>query len=315
MADTYLTLLDIAKANARSANVADLIEENLNSAPEAMVIPARTISGTSFTTLIRKDFPRGSFRPANQGVNTGKSSYGNKTVEAYFYDNPLQIDEQIVRASDEPEEVVLAREASGAVKGALLTMGSQFWYGTDADAGGFPGARAIVDSSLVVDAGGTTDNVSSSVYGLVVGDDYAKFVLGKGDVFTMPDWIKQRITINSAHIMAHLTNLSGFVGAQFLSKYSVGRIKKITTDSGKGMTDALAAKLLSQFPVGVRPTHWFMSRRSKWQLQVSRAPVLQSGAGGKPTGSFELAAPEPTEMFGIPILTSDSILDTDTLAS
>jgi len=96
-----------------------------------------------------------------------------------------------------------------------------------------------------------------------------------------------------------------YPGLQIGNKYAVGRIKKITTDSGKTLTDALIAQLLEKFPVGFRPDYLFMNRRSLRQLQSSRTATNPTGA----------PAPFPSESFGIPIVVTDSIVSTETLAS
>lgn len=316
MADSNLNILDLAKANARDPNIVDLVEENLGSAPELAILPARVIPGTSFKSLIRTDFPRGQFRDANQGTATAKSTYINKEVQCFLFDSQLQVDEAVAAGGLDPMEAILAREASGAMKGALLTIGSQFYYGTSSDAKGFPGAQAMVQSSLLIDAGGTTVSTGSSVYGVVAGDDMCRFIFGNGAFLDMPQWFKQRVTIaTNQHLMCWLNNLKGYIGAQFLNKYSVGRIWKLTEDSGKGLTDDLLAQLIAAYPVGVRPTHLFMSRRSRRQLQQSRTVTINTGAGGTgATGSSAKLAPTPTDYEGIPIIATDSIIDTEAIS-
>lgn len=315
MADSNPTILDVAKANCRDANIIDLVEENLASAPEFSILPARVIPGTSFKSLIRTDFPRGQFRDANQGTATAKSTYINKLVECFFYDSQLQVDEAIAGGAIDPMETFLAREASGAMKGAMLTLGSQFYYGTSSDAKGFPGAQAMVQSSLLIDAGGTTASTGSSVYGVVAAEDMCRFIFGNNSVFELAEWFKQRVTVTTnQHLMCWLNNLKGYVGAQFLNKYCVGRIWKLTADSGKGLTDDLLAQLIGAYPVGVRPTHLFMSRRSRTQLQRSRTVTINTGAGGSPSGSSAKVAPTPTDYEGIPIIATDSIVDTEALS-
>ena len=91
----------------------------------------------------------------------------------------------------------------------------------------------------------------------------------------------------------------------------MGRLKDATADSGKGVTDAQIALLLSKFPVGERPTHLLMSRRSAYQLQISRTMT----ASTKQEAFTGILPGVPTESFGIPIIITDSISDTETLTA
>jgi hypothetical protein len=308
MANDYLNMLDIAKTNG-SDQIVGLIEENLNIAPEVNLFPARTVSGTSFKTLLRTALPTPGFRAANEGVNTTRSSYQNKLVECFYFDAKMEMDVAVAGADDQGEAHALALEADGQMQGTLLKMGSQIWYGsgTGGDAKGFPGAVQIVDSNLVVDATGTTASTGSSVYGVKLGEKYASLVFGNGSIFNMGEWIKQRITRSSKELTAWINSMEGWVGVQWVNKYSVCRIKKLTADSGKGLTDALGAQLISQLPANFVPDYWFMSRRSRLQLQQSRATVTNNASNAV---QFP---PTPTEMNGIPIQVTDSILNTEAL--
>jgi hypothetical protein len=84
----------------------------------------------------------------------------------------------------------------------------------------------------------------------------------------------------------------------------------VSAESGKGLTDALLARLVATFPVGHTPDALFMSRRSRAQLQASRTVTLYGGEKKRP--DQPATAPLPTEFEGIPIYATDSILDTDT---
>jgi hypothetical protein len=314
MAYAYLNLLDLAKMNADS-RIVPLIEENLNVAPEARLLPALTIPGTTYQTLNRVTYPQPSFRAANVGTEPVKSTYSNKTVQCYYLDGQLEMDVAVAQADMRGEQHALEMEASGIVQGSLTKIGTQLWYGTGTggDSAGFPGAVSVVDSTLVKDATGTTDNVCSSIYGLKLGEKFVNLVFGAGNVFTLGEWRKQFITRSSKELEAWKNALNGYVGVQWCHKYAVGRIKKITTDSGKGATDALIGSWLSQFPVGMRPDVMFMSRRSAYQLQSSRSATSITNSGAKGNNGMDVWAPEPVSSNGIPIVVTDSILDTETL--
>lgn len=312
MAYQHLTLLDIAKSNGSDRTVG-LIEENLNAAPEFEAFPARQIAGTSFKTLVRTAYPTTGFRAANEGVEPTKSSYVNKMFETFYYDGQMEVDKAVATADEQGEAHSLAMEEDGHSRAFLLTSGKQFWYGTGTggDAKGFPGAVQVVDSSLVVDAAGTTADTCSSVYAVVAAPKFFEVMLGNNTVLNVGQWRQQTITRSSKEMTAWKNSLEGWVGSAFYSKYAVGRIKKLTADSGKGLTDALLADLLNKFPIGVKPTHIFMSRRSRRQLQTSRSVTLFGQGTSRPNQAA--IAPIPTEYDGVPIIATDSILDTEAL--
>lgn len=319
--NAYLTLLDVAKLNADS-KVIDLIEENLTSAPEARIIPAMTIKGTSYTTLIRKTYPKPAFRQVGGVSNTLKSTYDNRLVNCFYLDGQLEVDTAAARADERGEQHVLDLEASGVMKGSLLTLGSQLYYGTQAggDANGFPGAQAVVDASLVKDATGTTASTGGSVYGFKLGDQFVNFVFGLGNVMTLGEWRKQFVTRTVGGVTgeqeAWKNCLAGYAGAQFVNKYAVGRIKNITEDVGHTLTDKLIGQWLALYPVGLQPDVLFMSRRSIRQLQESRSATSITNARNTKASDagFDVWAPEPTSSNGVPIVKTDSLLDTETIA-
>lgn len=307
-----LTLLDIAKMNGADPAV-PLIEESLPAAPEFGLLPARAIAGTSFKVTVRTANPVVAFRSANNGADAVKSSYANKLFETYYLEAPLQVDKSVADADERGAEHVQALEAQGVIQGSMVTVGKQFWYGTSNDSLGFPGAQAVVDSSLVVDATGTTASTGSSVYLVVALPGFCEMLVGKNTVFALGQWRQQQILgANSKPMEAYVNSLSAYVGAAFYNKYALVRIKNLTEDSGKGLTDSLLAKAFATLPVGVRPTHIFMSRRSNRQLQQSRTVVLNGNGSVRPNQAT--VAPIPTEYDGVPIIRTDSIVDTETIA-
>ena len=113
----------------------------------------------------------------------------------------------------------------------------------------------------------------------------------------------QRVAGATGYYPAYYTPASVWLGLQMGGAYSVGRIANLTEDSGKGLTDDLIADLLSQFPAGRQPSVLCMSRRSLKQLQISRTATNATGA----------PAPFPTEAFGVPIIVTDALINTEAL--
>jgi hypothetical protein len=77
----------------------------------------------------------------------------------------------------------------------------------------------------------------------------------------------------------------------------LARICNIGIAAGKTLTDALIYAALATFPSNRPPSVMVMNKRSLYQLRASRTAT-------NPTGN---AAPIPTEVEGIPIISTDSV--------
>jgi len=303
-------LLDIAKHNGSDA-VVGLIEEASKAHPEITIGYARTIAGLNYKTLVRTAVPTGSsFRKANAGTSPVKSTYENRLVETYILNPRWECDRAVADRHEDGKEAYIAIEGGGIMEGSMQDICQQFYYGTNAtygNANGFPGLLQAYDSTkMVVDAGGTTDNVASSVWAVKFSPRDVTWVWGQDGMLEMDDpRIESVIDAGGTNkFTAYVQELLAYPGLQVGSLYSIGRIKKLTNDSGKGLTDDLISELLSKFPVGVVPDVLLMSRRSVMQLQQSRTATNATG----------VPAPFPTEAFGIPIEKTDAISNVEKLA-
>lgn len=310
-----MTMLDIAKINGSDAEVG-LIEEVQTHAPDVMALDSRTIRGTNYKTLIRAGLPSVGFRKANQGIAAGKSRIENKLVECYIFGGRVEVDRAVTVAHEDGEAAFKAMEAAGVAKASLINIGSQLYYGTAQDGSGFPGLQALADPALTMDAGGTTAATGSSVYAVYTAPDGVRLVFGGGKVLELGDWREETIyDDDDKGLPGFVADLMGWVGLQCVNKNAVGRLRDCTADSGKGVTDAKVAELLSKFPVGMKPNLLFMSRRSAYQLQTSRGvTIFTSSDGKKVDGSAQTVAPMPTESNGVPIVVTDSLVDTEALS-
>jgi hypothetical protein len=298
-------LLDIAKLNG-SDTIVGLIEETLTYAPEVQILPARTIRGTSYKIASRVSYPGVGFRAANEGSTPTKSEFENQLIECYILSGAVQADVAVARAYEDGEQAWKDIESIGVMRQAMIELGSQVIYGTSVDSKGFPGLQAIhtaFNSGLVVGAGGST--ALSSVYGINTDTQGVQLVFGSGTTFELGEWRIENVGTSSVY-PAHVANLTAWVGMQVGSKYSVGRLSAVGSDSGAGVTDARLAELLSKYPVGYRPNYWLMNRRSAFQLQSSRSTAF-SALGSKSATGAEVFAPLPLESNGIPIVITDSI--------
>jgi len=294
------TLLDIAKANG-SDKVVGLIDEARRAVPEVDRIAARTIKGINYKTHVRTANPTAAFRKANDGADVTKGTYEERLVECFILDVPWHCDKAVADAYEDGPEAFIAIEASGIVNAAMQRAAAQMWYG--ADDNGFPQIAAT--SGMTADAGGTTAATGSSVWAVQFGVQGVQFVVGNDGAFEMDDVMVETVTgANGKPMKAYTQNLLVRIGLQVGNLNGVARLKDLTEDSGKTLDDDKLADLLALFPVGYRPDALFMSRRSRAQLQKSRTATTVTGA----------PAPTPTDYEGIPIIATDSIVNTENLS-
>lgn len=301
-----LSLIDIAAINGAGPNAIGYLEGAAVNAPEVMMLPARTISGTKFNALVRTARPASGFRNANEGIAEGKGEYEPREMQMKYIDAQLKIDVQVAASDDRGAAHVLDLEAAGAYQSNLINIGRQTWYGVNATRGdtkGFVGALGVVPSTLVVDAGGTTAGTASSVFLVKMAPDAVElFLSSSGSPLNIGAWTQQRVEDEDGDpYTAWVNAIQGFVGVSFLDPYCVGRIKKITADTGKTLTESLGYQLLSAFPSGKEPTHAVMTKRSREQLRASLVTDLN------PTPA------NPTTFCGLPIVVTESLVNTEAL--
>jgi hypothetical protein len=304
----YPTMADIA-ARTGSDAVVGLIEDVTTYAPEFSVFPARAKPGTSYRVTRRVALPTPAFRDANSAITITKNRYEQELKQMYFLDCQLQVDEAIVKA--EPGELgdFLTDEATGALQAATISIGSQIWYGVDADAKGFAGLTAQCVGKL--STGGTTN--STSAFLVWLNPQGVQMIVGNDGEISLPAWSQQYIQESgNKQKLAYVTNLSSYLGLQVGSNQAVWRVSGITMTAGAGLTDARGNNLLSRVPLSRRNgLRWFMNRTAAFTLQASRTGITYNiaGSGGAPAWS-----PMPTELAGIPITLTDSLVDTTTNA-
>jgi hypothetical protein len=305
--------LDIVQRTGSDALVG-LIEDVTTYAPEFSILPAVTKPGTSYRVTRRTGLPTAAFRAVNDAGTIGKSAYKQEIKEMFFLDVPLQVDEAAVQADDGSAGDFLSQEAQGALQAATLAIGSQMYYGVNADAKGFVGLQA--QSVGKWPTGGTSN--STSAYLVWVNDQGVKFVVGQDGKIALPRWQRQAVNPSATtQRFAWVTNLSGYIGLQVGSASSVWRVSGITTAAP--LTDERGNGLLSKVPMNRRSgLRWFMNRTAAFTLQKSRAVAgfVAAASGGSPTVQVGAAAwaEMPTQLAGVPITITDSLVDTETNA-
>jgi hypothetical protein len=314
------TLLDIAKANGSDA-VVGLIDETVKAHPELTLGAARTIKGINYKTLVRTSVFSGStFRSANEGATVGKANYENRLVETFILNPRWESDKAVADAFEDGAAAYIAMDAESMVEKSMVDLCAQFYYGTNTTFGGnakgFPGLLDSYDATNnVVDAGGTTASTGASVWLVKFGPKAVQWVWGQDGQLLVPDpRIETIYDSNNNPLTGYVQDMLARPGLQVGSIRAAVRIKKLTADSGKGLTDALISQALAKFEVGVVPDVILMSRRSRQQLQQSRSVTIFSGGGGmKADARTENVAPVPEEAFNIPIAITDAIKETESL--
>jgi hypothetical protein len=316
-----LTILDIAKRNGSDA-VVGLIDETTKAVPEVsginpetgIAIPgvgdARTITGTSYKTLIRVGLPTVGFRNGNEGSQGLKSRYENKLVETFIMNPRWDVDKAIADKSEDGWQVLMADEAGGILEAAFQQLGRQFYYGRNVlpalggHAKGFGGLIDVVDAGYVVDAGGTTADTGTSVWAVKFGPKAVRWVYGANGSMD-PTEVDQRDMRDADQnpYTAYFQEMLMYPGLQVGSARFIARIRKLTEDAPNRLTDARMAALLEKFPVGIRPDAFFMTKRSRRQLRDSRTATNDTGK----------EAPLPTDYEGIPIVITESISNAEPL--
>jgi len=216
-----------------------------------------------------------------------------------------QADKAVADAHEDGAPALIAEEAQAILQAAFMTLGKQFYYGATADALGHPGLLQAVQSEYVVDATGSTASTGSSVYAVKFGPQDVQWVMGNDGALNVSDVRVERVLGENAKSMeAYVQSLVSWVGVQTKSRHAIGRIKNLTAQAGKTLTDEMLGDLISRFPVGHEPDVLFMTKRSREQLRKSRTATTETG----------VSAATPTNFEGIPIIPTDSILNTEAIA-
>jgi hypothetical protein len=319
MTTGLLTLLDLVKGQ----NAQFLIEETIKQFPEISgqtLIAGRSISlsgvgasrgidGTMYPTLVTVEDPTVTFVDVNQGASETKIRQEERETRCFSINPRWGVGLVAAKRQKESIDVLMARQAAGHLRSAWARCAKCFYYGRDAtfgDAKGFPGVLTGYDATnRVVDAAGTTDSVNTSVWLVKFGPEELQWVWGNNVQMELSD-IAEREALDAGNkpYTKYHQEMVALPGLQFVSQHHAVRIKKINaTDSGKGMTDDLAYSALEKFPAARQPNLIVMNRRSLEQLRASRTATNVTGA----------PAPRPTEIEGIPIITTDAIVSTETL--
>lgn len=304
MADVYLTLADLVKINSK--DVVDLgVTDILNDAPLLKVLAAdESSNGTTHKWVVETGATDVGFRAANAGLENKASADTVKSVDLKILDGSFAVDKALATSYHKGWESYVAREAMRHLRAIFYEAEKQIINGTGNDSDGFLGFADELDvlgDTMVYNAAG--NSALTSVYLVRTNDNGTdcQVVMANNGEIEIGETVEQRIQDGTGkHYTGLYTTILGWLGVQTGSTYSIGRIANIEEDTNK-LTDDMIAEGLAMFPAARLPNYIVMNRRSLKQLQQSRTATNATGS----------PAPFPSEAFGIPIIVSDAITNSE----
>lgn len=299
--DTLAGILNLTDANNAPIDVTDLLQ----SAPLLRVLPAvKSSHGTSHKYNKQTTAPGVGFRAINTGITNSAGEETQVTVTLAFLDATVRRDIAVAKADPRGVDAYMAGQAEKSLRAAFAHAEAQVINGTGNEADGFNGlanctAVDDVGDSMVVDAEGSGGN---NVYVIRAGIDDVCLVYNDENIQMSEVY---RTESNSGAYTKLVVDIDAYLGLQVGSIYSVARIYNLDGTANHTLTDDLISTALSKFPVDRQATHIIMNRTCLKELQQSRTATNPTGA----------PAPFPTESFGVPIVVTDQIDSTNTLAT
>jgi hypothetical protein len=304
MPATYKTTSDVLQFG--DAMDADLASNVLDDAPLIASLPARDVKGNVYKYRRKIANPDVGFRAENDGRENSTGEYESVTANLAILDASFTLDVAVASADERGTDAALAEEGVDHLRAQMFGAEQQVIYGSDVK--GFEGLTDVLsylDTPMVIGAGGTAANTGSSVFALVEGPTDVQVLWGEGGVIDIGEPVIQRVAGTTGHYPAHFVPITGWGGLKIGSTYSAARLCNLTEQANKGLNDALMGRLYALFPASRKPTKFVMSGRSQEQLRVSRTATNPTGA----------EAPLPVEVFGVPIVVTDAVSNTEAIVA
>lgn len=268
------TLVDVVTSDAGIGR--PIITETAISQTEVRQFPVDIITGAEVKLSVRGTAPTVTFRSANEGSDRIKGERFTRLYECQPLEHPIEVDiTGILNTSKDPARF-LEDEAKAVLEGTMRTIGRQTWYAgtthTWADLKAPPGllAQSETASTHVVDADGST--ALTSVWVVQLGLDSLHHVYGGGrPLYVGDNWVETDSEDANGKKLRVLQNwVYGNFAPVAANLNRAIRIKKIGTDTGKGLTSALLAQAFRKAgELGFEPNAIFASYRSGEQFQTS----------------------------------------------
>jgi hypothetical protein len=291
-------------------NMADIYPTNvLDDAPvimQASAIPASQ-GGTVHKYLRRSTAAGVGFRELNTGVTNAAEQFDDITVTCKILDGSYTRDVMLADAYRKGRSAYIERETFGSLKASMFALEQAiFNFDQDTQFVGLPYFNDYADTDVgqIVDAGGAG---GKSVWLIRWGEDAVSVVAGNDGRISML-WDDDNPTIvqvtdaGATNVYsAYRVTLAGYFGLQVGSTYDVVRIANLDGTSDDLLTDDLISDALAKFPAARPPNMICMNRTAHKELQQSRTATNPTGA----------PAPFPSESFGVPIVVTDALGDSE----
>ena len=307
MADAFLTLANLTTIN--NASLADRdISDLLDQAPVLAALAADVSPDTTHSYVKQTGAPSVGFRAALDGRENVTSTDTQVDVTLKILDATFAVDTALADAYRLGRDAYVGREAERHLRAAFFKAEEQVIQGTGAEAAGFAGLadelNALSDT-MCIDGGSGSGTSNSSVWAVNTSVNDVAVILGQSGEISMGETISQRISGSSTGTFPGLyTPITGWMGLQIGGLRSQARLANLDDGSNQCSDDQIA-KLLELFPVGGWPNFLIMSRRSLRQLQDSRTATNATGA----------PADFPADAFGVPIIVSDGVPNSEAVIS
>lgn len=310
--DDLITLANMVTVN--DVSVADLgVSDIFNDAPVISQLAADVAShGTDHKYLKESGAPTVGFRAANAGRPHSKSADTLVTVGLKILDASHHQDCKLADSYPRGGATSwMARESRRHLRAAMQMAEKQIFYGTGNAASGFVGLADnaglnAIDDTMVINADDDDDAAAWSDCWLIRSpSDHTGFevIVGQDGNIELREFFRQFIADSNGDLFpAYFQQIDGWLGAKVGGAKSVARICNISMRQAATsgiLTDDLLDDAFELFPESAPPTHIIMNKRGRKQLRQSRTATRADGQ----------KAPMPTEWEGIPIITTESIIN------
>jgi len=249
--------------------------------------------------------PGSDFRAVNTGITNSAGQSTLVTITLKFLDAAFDRDVAIIAASGNPERYMTS-ETRKSLRAAFSNAEKQVINGTGNDAGGWNGLADALGSigDYVINAGDASAGAVTSVYAVRSADEGVAVVAADGGTINVSDPYDVRVQPDGADVAysAKRVDANAWMGLQLGSVFDSARLGNIGMSSNT-LDDDKLSDLIALAKADMPYTHLVMNRTARKQLQQSRTAT-------NPTGR---PADFPEEAFGLPIVVTDSIVNTETV--
>jgi len=313
--NTLAGLIVFNDMNNDDIEVSNLLQD----APLMQNIYAKVASNGTQHKYVRQTVASASaFRAVNAGLAKTYSQDEQVTDTLKYLDGSFYVDVAIADGYKDGPEAYIQKELMRTMRQRLFALEQQVLLGTNADASGFVGLQddtqldAIADAMVLAPANPGAASANTSIYLIRHSDEDCAVVLGNNGEIVVGETVTQMVyedpTTNANSYAAYYTPVGGYAGFQLGGAYSASRLCNINTadtTATDALTDDDIYASLALFPAGRQPNAIVMNRTALQLLRNSRTAVNATGA----------PAPRPTEVEGIPIITTDAITSAEATLS